>query len=139
MLTRGSVGLRDYTDEGLRDPAVLLMADRVTYREECGALPGKGGSSAASIGKTSLEIRTRDGRVVVCRPTSVPGDPANPPSQQLLERKFRDCVSFSTQRVADADVERAIELVNNLENLADATEIMRVLSTGRIPGSEPRP
>ena len=31
-LTRGTVTLRDFTDAGLHDPAVLAMADRVTYR-----------------------------------------------------------------------------------------------------------
>ncbi len=32
MMLKGNVTLRDYTDEGLRDPAVLAMADRVSYR-----------------------------------------------------------------------------------------------------------
>ena len=32
MMVKGNVTLRDYTEEGLRDAAVLAMADRVTYR-----------------------------------------------------------------------------------------------------------
>ena len=32
MMAKGNVTLRDYTDEGLRDPAVLAMADSVSYR-----------------------------------------------------------------------------------------------------------
>src|SRR6185369_412564 len=89
MLSKGSVTLRDYTDAGLNDPAVLRMAERITYRE--GATPPrKGGSSAASVGTTTLEIRTRNGQVFACTPTSVPGDPSNPASAELLERKFRD-------------------------------------------------
>ena len=127
MLTRGSVSLRDYTDEGLNDPAVLKVADLITYREDPSSPAGKGGSSAASIGKTTLEIRTADGRVLTCTPTSVPGDPANPPSPELLERKFRDCVSFSANKISVANMNRAIELTHVLEHLSDVSEIVSTL------------
>ncbi len=128
MLARGSVGLRDYTDEGLNDPAVHRMADLITYREDPSSPAVKGGSSAASVGKTTLEIRTLDGRVLTCTPKSVPGDPANPPSQDLLERKFRDCVSFSAKRIDAANVDRAVALIGDLENLSDVSQIVRILS-----------
>jgi 2-methylcitrate dehydratase PrpD len=61
MLSKGSVTLRDYTDAGLSDPAVLKMAERIRYRQ--GATPPrKGGSSAASIGTTTIEIRMSNGQ-----------------------------------------------------------------------------
>jgi 2-methylcitrate dehydratase PrpD len=128
MLTRGSVGLRDYTDEGLNDPAVLRMADLISYRDDPSRPAGKGGSSAASIGKTTLEIRTCDGRVLTCRPTSVPGDPANPASQALLESKFRDCVAFSANKVGTENVDRAVKLIADLEHLPDISQVVSVLS-----------
>ena len=127
MLSKGSVTLRDYTDAGLNEPAVLRMAERITYREGS-TPPRKGGSSSASIGTTTIEIRMRDGQVFACTPTSVPGDPSNPVSTELLERKFRDCVSFSASPISASGIERAIALIDRLEALPDVTAIITTLS-----------
>jgi 2-methylcitrate dehydratase PrpD len=48
MMVHGNVTLRDYTEEGLRDPAVLAMADRVGYRADPDAALPIGGQSALS-------------------------------------------------------------------------------------------
>ena len=128
MLAKGSVTLRDYTDAGLNDPAVLRMAERITYREGS-TPPRKGGSSAASIGTTTIEIRMHNGQVFACTPTSVPGDPSNPASAELLEQKFRDCVSFSAKPISARGIERAIALIARLETLPDVADIIATLST----------
>ena len=126
MMEKGNVTLRDYTEEGLRDPRVLAMADRVSYRADSQPITGKGGSG--DVSKTSVEIVTRDGRLLKHRPNSVPGDPKNPVSWGALEAKFRDCVSFSAQAAAAANVDRAIATVRKLEEAKDATEIVRLLA-----------
>src|SRR5204863_1637718 len=92
MMVRGNVSLRDYTEEGLRDAAVLAMADRVGYRADPDAALPIGGQSALS--RPTVEIRTPDGRVLSCTPEGVPGHPAHPVSGDRLEAKSRDCVSF---------------------------------------------
>lgn len=126
MMVKGNVTLRDYTDEGLRDPAVLAMADKVSYRLDCSAELPVGGHSALS--RPTVEIRMKDGQVHSCRPEGVPGDPLHPVSDELLEAKFRDCVSFSAKPIAQSAVDRAIALVRDLENVSDATEIVRLLT-----------
>jgi 2-methylcitrate dehydratase PrpD len=128
MLTKGGVGLRDYTEEGLNDPAVLSTAELVAYRDAPATAQIKGGSSAGSVGNTTLEIKMRDGRVFTCTPTSVPGDPSNPASPELLERKFRDCVSFSAKTIGRSGIDRAIELIQRLETLPDVSEVIDALS-----------
>jgi 2-methylcitrate dehydratase PrpD len=125
-MARGNVTLRDYTAEGLADPAVLAMADRVGYRAGTQPITGKGGS--ADVSRTSVEIVTKDGRRFEHRPAGVPGDPKNPVTWEALETKFRDCVSFSARPVAAANVERAVALVRQLESAADATELAALLS-----------
>ena len=125
MMIKGSVTLRDYTDEGLRDPAVLAMADRVSYRiDPTDELP-VGGYSALS--RPTVEIETRSGAVYSHRPDGVPGDPRHPVTDPMLEAKFRDCMSFSAVPVPPENVERAIELIRDLENVDDVTEIVRAL------------
>jgi 2-methylcitrate dehydratase PrpD len=126
MMAKGNVTLRDYTAEGLADPAVLAMADRVSYRAGSQAITGKGGSS--DVSRTSVEIVTRDGRTFEHRASSVPGDPKNPVTWEALEAKFRDCVSFSAQAVPAGHVEQAIAAARGLEQSADATAIVRLLA-----------
>ena len=58
----------------------------------------------------------------------MPGDPRNPVSMQLLETKFRDCVSFSARPVKAAQIDLAIEMIRNLDDVADAGEVIRLLS-----------
>ena len=122
----GDVALKHFTDEALQDSTVLAMADRVTYREEEDASGQFCGDSSTS--RPTVEIRTRDGRLLQCRPDGMPGDPRNPVSTQRLEAKFRDCVSFAAKPVRKANVERAIGLIRKLDTLDDAAEIVRVLS-----------
>jgi 2-methylcitrate dehydratase PrpD len=126
MMAKGNVTLRDYTQEGLSDPQVLAMADRVSYRPGTQPVTGKGGS--ADITKTSVEIVTRDGSKLEHRPAGVPGDPRNPVSWEALERKFRDCVSFSAKPVPAGNIDTAAERIRSLEILTDATEIVRLLA-----------
>lgn len=126
MMAKGNVTLRDYTGEGLTDPEVLAMADRVSYRPGAHPVTGKGGS--ADITRTSVEVVTRDGRKLEHRPGGVPGDPQHPVSWEALERKFRDCVSFSAKPVPAGNIDRAAERIRALDTLTDATEIVRLLA-----------
>jgi 2-methylcitrate dehydratase PrpD len=126
MMVRGNITLRDFTDEGLRDPAVLAMADKVSYRASDDKY--KDAEVDHSLSRPVVEIRTRDGRVLSRQPRSVPGDPHNPVSQELLEAKFRDCVAFSAKPIPGANVERAIELIRDLENVANVTDVIRLLT-----------
>ncbi len=125
MMCKGNVTLRDYTEDGLRDPAVLAMADRVWYRHDADDTLPVGGHSALS--RPTVEIRMKNGRTHACKADGVPGDASHPVSDALLEAKFRDCVSFSARPIPAKNVDRAIELIHNLESMPDATEIVRLL------------
>jgi 2-methylcitrate dehydratase PrpD len=126
MMLKGNVTLMDYTEQGLHDPAVLAMADRVSYRAEASFPEVAGGSS--SVSRPTVEIRTRGGKVHARKAGNLPGDPKQPVQRGFLETKFRDCVSFSAKPVTGANVDRAVGQVWDLENAADATEIVRRLS-----------
>ena len=127
MMARGNVTLRDYTDEGLSDPAALAMADKVCYRADPTQKIARGGSGG-SIGMVAVEIKTRDGRVLSSKPDSVPGDPKQRVGWDVISTKFRDCVSFAAKPVPAKNVDRVIELVRELEKQPDVTEIVRLLT-----------
>ncbi len=125
MMAKGNVTLRDYTADGLQNSAVLAMADRVSYRDDpMNELP-IGGHSALS--RPTVEIQLKSGKTLSCKADGVPGDPRHPASEELLEAKFRDCVSFSALKIPAKNIEQAIASIRNLENLPDVTEIIRLL------------
>jgi 2-methylcitrate dehydratase PrpD len=125
MMLRGNVTLRDYTEEGLLDADVLALADKISYREESAEVLPVGGHSGLS--RPTVVISMSDGLTYTRRADGVPGDPHHPVSDEMLEAKFRDCVSFSARAIPDRNVDHALELIRNLENVADATEIVRML------------
>jgi hypothetical protein len=49
-------------------------------------------------------------------------------SDELLETKFRDCVSFSARPVSSGRIEEAIGLIRDLEKLSDVTRIVDALT-----------
>jgi 2-methylcitrate dehydratase PrpD len=123
MMVHGDVRLRHFTPEALDDPEVLDMAERIHFRAASAADGG------AKVKMTPIvEVRTKDGRTLAHQVPGVPGDPNNPVSQDLLEEKFRDCASFAVNAVSKRNVEKVIDLVGNLENAPDATEVMRLLA-----------
>ena len=83
-MATGNVTLRDYTPEGLNDPAVLAMAERIRYRPD---------PTSNSLMPT-VEVRLKNGDTRSCQVHSVPGDAKEPVGWAEIEAKFRDCMSF---------------------------------------------
>ena len=119
-LAKGGVALRHYTDEGLLDPEVLAMADRISYR------PVPEGRIKSKI--PVVEVTTHDGRVIAKQVETIPGDARQPLGWDEIENKFRDCVSFSAKPIDQPTVEKASSLVRSLEANDDAIEIVRLLA-----------
>jgi 2-methylcitrate dehydratase PrpD len=119
-LATDNVTLKTYTQEGLKDKAVLEMAKRVRYQP----LPEEKKTSHIPI----IEIHTRDGKVYSDQAEFPLGRAQNPLSQKQLENKFLDCVSFSAKKIPRANIERTIELIRDLEKAPDATEVIRLLA-----------
>ena len=119
-MVTGAITLRDYMEEGLQNPEILAMAARVSHRP----LPDANNKSSMP----TVEIRTKDGVVRNRQVTSVPGDANEPIGWGEIEEKFRGCVSFASPSIPEANIDCAIDLVANLEQVDDATEIIRLLS-----------
>jgi 2-methylcitrate dehydratase PrpD len=122
-LTKGKVLIRDYTLAALKDPDVARVADKVTPQYDA-SLPTR------VIPPARMEIETTDGRKLVSKNVvDAKGHPNNPMSWEELADKFRDCVTQSAVPLDHDKVEQAIRLCRELENLRDAGELMRVVST----------
>lgn len=119
MMSKGRVTLRDYTDQGLNDPATLAMADRTSYRP---ALPDEKASPIPIV-----EILTKDGRTLRVQADTFPGSAKRPVDRAFLEDKFRDCVSFSAKAITTANIEKAIDMAWQLEQAEDVGELVKLL------------
>lgn len=119
-MVKGNVILRAYTEEGLNDREVLAMAQRVRYQP----IPQEEKTSYIP----TVEVHTQNGKLYASQIEHPQGSPKNPLSQDQLETKFRDCVSFSAKAIPHANIDRTIGLISRLETLHDATEIIKLLA-----------
>lgn len=119
---RGTVRLSDFTEAALSDPEVLSVSARIEAR------PDPSGNWAGKLPHGKVAVTTRDGQVFERTGDKVPGEAEAPMDWRYIEEKFREAVSFSASPVDHSRTDRAIDLIRDLENRPDATEIMRILS-----------
>jgi 2-methylcitrate dehydratase PrpD len=118
----GHVGIDSFTDATRFSPTVEDMLDRVRVVPNP-AIP-------ADMLSLWVEARAhlRDGQDVTARCRGYRGSIANPMNREERVAKFRACAN---RVLGSADVERALMLVENLDNVADARELMEVLNHAR--------
>jgi 2-methylcitrate dehydratase PrpD len=109
LLVRGRVGVAEYTDEAIVDPAVLAVARKVRYETKDyptypQAFPG------------GVRIVLADGSVLEGELPYQKGGPENPWSAADVRGKFRGNASLA---LAEADVDALEQAVLTLEEQAD--------------------
>ncbi|MBI4333597.1 MAG: MmgE/PrpD family protein [Chloroflexi bacterium] len=115
------VGLTDFTPEGIKDPAVLEMAQKVFVEE----FPEFGPNN---FHPGITEIRTKDGKMYTKRVNEPFGNPENPMPKEQLVGKFMECASHSVKPLSKATLDRVVEMAMNLEQVDDAGAIIRLLA-----------
>ena len=118
---RREIGVADLTESALKDREVLALAQRVV------AVPDKGLDWNLEIPPGRVEIVTHDGRVFKKIGSNTPGSAEAPMNWEDLGRKFDDCMSAAAVWPAPAQVQQAKQMVRELENLEDATDVLRLL------------
>jgi 2-methylcitrate dehydratase PrpD len=121
-ITKGNVTLRDYTPEGLKDPAVLRMAEKVSHQY----VPEI--AEKREEDPPTIEIKTRSGMIYSRQDRVFYGMPERPVKKEDLVIKFKDCLSFSAVPVPEKNVERVIEMIDGLETVDDVGKVMRLLA-----------
>ena len=119
-VARGNVVISDFLPEGLKNAAVLEMAQKVTCSFDS-ELDVKG------IPPAVVEIRAKNGKTYSKRIDFPYGHPRNPISTEDLIAKFRDCANYSAKPLSKEKVDRAIDLVLNLEQVKDISEVIQLL------------
>jgi len=115
---------RNYTPEGIKDKPVLEMAQRV----KCHLDPRLKVARALDLAAGIVEIRTKNGRVHSKRENIPYGHPHKPLEWQDIIDKFIDCSSYAAKSLPESNLKKVIEMVQNLENVKDVTQIIALLS-----------
>ena len=124
LLIERKAGLAEFTDRVVNRKDVQRMIERVEF----GVHPD---AEAAGYEKmtTIIDIELNDGRTVSGRADFGKGSPVNPMSDEELSDKFRECAAWG--KLPDAQAEKVIDLVLNLEKVKSVRELTRLLVPAR--------
>jgi 2-methylcitrate dehydratase PrpD len=118
MLVRGRAGLAEFHDEAVRDPAVLRVAERVTYE-----IDPTIDYPRTFIG--DVRIRLASGEELVVQQPHSRGGPEHPVTDAELQTKFRGNAGL----VLDASrIDELIRRVSGLRDEPDLTALARCLA-----------
>lgn len=122
----GRMALDTFRDEAVLRPAAQALLRRIELEQTEERAPSE------DAGYADVEVRLRDGRRLRHRVDDPRGGPSAPLSLPELEVKYRDCA----ERVIGAEAtERSLTVIEQLETLADARELMVLLSGSRMRAS----
>ena len=119
-LGRGRFSLDDLTPEALADPAILAIADKVTYSVD----PN---TTFPNHYSGSIVVRMRDGRVLQAREDVDRGSPKRPLLENEVVDKFKANAARSAVR---GNTDKIVDVVMNVETVADVNELAVLLSPG---------
>jgi len=111
-LVHGRVGIAEV--DGLGDPAVLALSDRIAGVA----------SEGRKKGSVSITVSRTDGRDVTIEAVDPIGSPHKRLTDAQFQAKFRDCARNAVQPLSDATIDAALTRIARLEALSDARELM---------------
>jgi len=120
--TRGKVMIKDYVPEELKNPDTLAFAQKVVPKLDARF------STSERIAPAMVEIELQNGNSYSERIDIFYGNARNPISWQDLTDKFRECASYSAKPLSKKNIEKAIEIMNHLEDWENTNNLIRLLS-----------
>lgn len=116
----GKVGIHAFTDQAVRDPAVLKLGERVRMNLD------------PNLKKTDLSgrpcritIRLKNGQTFSREAQHAKGGPEHPLSEEELKAKFRDCAEQAIDQTAAERALAEIERLDDLPSIAPLCDILR--------------
>lgn len=122
-LHSGEVKLGHFTDDGVREPAIQRLIQRMTWVEKY-PLPVFG-KQRDSIGPQSVTVKLADGRQYSHEVKISKGLPQRPLTSEELTGKYRDCASTV---LSEEGVNRSLGLLSKLGELPNIRELMETVT-----------
>jgi 2-methylcitrate dehydratase PrpD len=114
----GAAGLRQFTDAAVSNPGVVALRQRVALERDVGV----------GVEEAHVEVRTRSGSVFSKHVPHLRGSLQCPMSDAELEAKFADQAALAAPGI---DIQRAIDLLWQLESLPSMAPLIGVLARGK--------
>ena len=119
-LVNGKVTVDDFTEESLKRQDILTMTKKITARLD----PSM---NRHGVGPGRVIITMNDGTEYKEEVEHCLGSVERPMTFEDCTKKFRECAACAIKPLPAEKVERAIEMIDRLDKLDDATEIIRLL------------
>ncbi len=125
---KGNVQFQDFTQDGMRDPEVLKIAEKVVlvmepeFDDESILAKGNG------LPPGKIAVTTKQGQVLTKQTDFPYGHHHNPIKAGDIIEKFKDCLEFSPKPMSPGNRDLVIEKILNLEEVADVREIIELLA-----------
>ncbi|MDY6917894.1 MAG: MmgE/PrpD family protein [Chloroflexota bacterium] len=118
-LLDGRVSLEHFTDEKVNEPKVKDLVRKMKRRMDPEIPP---------IAGSSVTIKLKDGRELSQKADAPKGSPQSPPTDDQLFSKYKNCAQLV---LSPSDVDRSLDLLRNLEQLKDLTELLEIAAKPR--------
>jgi 2-methylcitrate dehydratase PrpD len=119
---RRGMSVRDFTADGLNDAAVLTFGKKIQL------VPDPAFDWKLELPPGRVEIVATNGRRWVRDGVKVPGNAENPMMWGDVIAKFYECASAAIAPIDPQKLARAEQLARTLDDVADATDLMRCLA-----------
>jgi len=119
-LVQGKVTVDDFTEEALKRQDILNVAQKVTAKLD----PAM---NRHGVGPGGVIINMEDGTEYAEEVEHCLGSVERPMNFEDCTKKFRECAAFAIKPLPADTVDKAIDMIARLEELDDATEIVRLL------------
>jgi len=122
-LVKKKVFIEDFTEESLRDPEILEIARKVNPM----IYPEIERGWSREISPAKVEIKTKNGKTYSKQVNIPRGSCKKPMTMKEVAEKFRGCAAHAIKLLPGENIEEVIKIVDNLEDVSDVTDIVRLL------------
>ncbi|MFC2065876.1 MmgE/PrpD family protein [Chloroflexota bacterium] len=122
IITKGKLGIGDFTDDAIKRPEVLAIAQKVNPRFDPEFAEKKARPTAL------VELKTKQGQVITKRLEHAYGHPLNPITQEDLIAKFKDCAAYSVKPIPQGNLDELIDMIEHLEEVEDIARLVKLVS-----------
>ncbi|MEM1550361.1 MAG: MmgE/PrpD family protein [Candidatus Bathyarchaeia archaeon] len=118
-LIDGKLKLTDFTDEKVKEPAVIELMKKVKWRPRPPTRVGN------IFEYQEVTVKLKDGSVYTCRVDHPKGEPLNPQTDEELNLKYFECASYAGY----TNAREIRDLILNMEKLENVTLLTNMLLT----------
>ncbi len=129
VLLNGTIDLAHYRGSELEDNKTHELAKKITMVSD-------GQADPSSLVPVSVEMRLKNGHVRNWRCEQMLASPSRRLSREQYLTKYRRCWDFSSEPMRDQECEKLIQMVDDLESVADVRVIIAMLSPRTVASAK---